>query len=190
MLIIYAHPNRLGHCGHLLEQIEKRLKEKNKEYEVLDLYRMNFDPVLKNEEHYTSGGHFVTAENVEIQEKIKNNDRIIFIYPTWWNSAPAILKGFFERILVSGYAYKYINSIPRGLLTDKKAAVITTTGGNIILEKLFLGSRTLKIVVKDTLGFCGINAKGFMIGSSTKLTESQKNKIRKKAEKALKYLGI
>lgn len=46
MLIIYAHYNHNGHNGYILETIEKYFKEKQENYEVLDLYKLNFNPVL------------------------------------------------------------------------------------------------------------------------------------------------
>jgi NAD(P)H dehydrogenase (quinone) len=109
MLIIYSHPNKLGHCGYILEKITDKLSSQNKSFELLDLYEINFDPRLKPEEHYTSGHKNVSPEVIEIQEKIKAHDDFIFIYPTWWGGPPAMLKGFFERVLTHGFAYYYEN---------------------------------------------------------------------------------
>ena len=188
MLIIYAHPNKKGHCGFILEKVLKKLKTKNLKYDLLNLYASDFNPVLKNEEHYTSGGKKVTSKNKQIQKMLMENDKLIFIYPTWWNGTPAILKGFFDRILVSGYAFEYRLGIPRGLLNKKKAAVITTTGGSVFVEKIILGNHSLSVVTRHTLNFCGIKAKGWMIGSATKLTDKNKNKIKKKVSAIFAYL--
>ncbi len=187
MLIIYAHPNKEGHCGYILKKIQRELDNDKKNYEILNLYKINFNPILKNEEHYTSGRRKVTEKIGEFQDKIRNNKKFIIIYPTWWNSTPAILKGFFDRVLTMGFAFKYENKIPRGLLQGK-VAVITTTGGPIIFEKFFAGNRSLKTVINDTLNFCGLKSKGFMIGSARELTEKQKDKIDKKIKRLFYYL--
>ncbi len=189
MLIIYAHPNKDGHCGYVLEEVKTRLDEKGEDYQVLDLYEMKYNPVMKPEEHYTSGHREIAQDTKKIQDLITKNDRILLIYPTWWNGTPAVLKGFFDRVLVSGFGFKYKGAIPHGLLKGKKAAVITTTGGPVWAEYLLLGNRSLKVVVKDTLGFCGIKAKGFMIGSAKRFTEKQKRKIEKKVVKILSYIA-
>ncbi len=188
MLIIYAHPNKDGNCGYLLKTITDKLDGRKKKYEVLDLYKMNFSPVLHPEEHYTSGNDFVTDKNLILQEKIVLHDEFIFIYPTWWNNVPAILKGFIDRIFVSGYAFKYVNKIPKGLLSGK-ALVITTTGGPAFFEKLIAKNRSLKVLTKDTLNFCGIKTKSLFIDNSSRLDETQKNKIHKVVNKGLNYFN-
>lgn len=187
MLIIYAHPNKKGHCGYILKKIQEKLDENKKDYKIIDLYQINFNPVLQPEEHYTSGNKNITKENQQIQKLIKNTRKLVVIYPTWWNGTPAILKGFFDRILTSGFAFEYKEKIPRGLLQGK-AVAITTTGGPIIFERLIAKSRSIKTVTSDTLKFCGFQVKGLIIGSSQKLTEKQKNKIDKKINKLFHFL--
>ena len=188
MLIIYAHPNKDGHCGYVLQQVQQELDNKKIDYQVLDLYQENYNPVLKPEEHYTSGHKLIADDTTKYQKLLSANDKFIFIYPTWWNGAPAILKGFFDRTLTSGFAYRYINGLPRGLLKGR-ALVFTTTGGAEILEKIILGSRSLKAVTTDTLRFCGIKAKGILIGRAMRLTDEMKKKIERKVASSLNYLS-
>lgn len=189
MLIIYAHPNHQGHCGYILKHLVEKLKEKNADFQVLDLYKEGFEPVLKAEEHYTSGHRKISKDTAKLQKMIKNEDRFAIIYPTWWNSTPAILKGFFDRVLTSHFAFQYDAPIPKGLLNGK-VAVFSTTGGPAIFEKTLGGNRSLKVVTKDTLRFCGLQAKGLMIDRANKFTEKQKHKIEKKVSKGLNYLDL
>ncbi len=188
MLIIYSHPNRDGHCGFFLSTLEKRLKEKGINYDLVDLYRENFGPVLKPSEHYTSGHREIAPEVIEIQKKIKDVKKLVFIYPTWWQNIPSILKGFIDRVFTPHFAYKYKGKIPRGLLKGKKAIIFTSTGAPRILTKLTSGDRSVKVVKKDALRFCGIKSRGFVVDKALKLTDSQKDKIEKKVGRGLKYL--
>lgn len=187
MLIIYAHPNKKGHCGFILKEVLKMLQKKNQDYKLLDLYEMNYDPVLQKEEHYTSGRRKVDRVNLETQDLIKANDKFIFIYPTWWNNMPAILKGFLDRVFVSYFAFKIEGKFPTKLLKGK-AAVFSSTGGPRIFSKFFVKDRGLKTIVRDTLNFCGIKARGYSIGDSNKLTDKQKIKARKMVERGMRYL--
>ncbi|PIR97984.1 MAG: NADPH dehydrogenase [Candidatus Colwellbacteria bacterium CG10_big_fil_rev_8_21_14_0_10_42_22] len=189
MLVIYAHPNKKGNNGYILKTLQRLLDKKKIEYKILDLYEMNFGPVLKPKEHYTSGENKIGEDVKKIQELMKTEDKFIFIYPTWWNGTPAILKGFFDRVLTPGYAYRYVNHIPLGLLKGR-AVVITTTGGPKIYEKTFAGDKSLRVVIRDTLLFSGIKAKGFMIDRATTLSNRNKRLIEKTIPKALKYLGL
>ncbi|MBW2998048.1 NAD(P)H-dependent oxidoreductase, partial [Candidatus Woesearchaeota archaeon] len=111
-----------------------------------------------------------------------------FIYPTWWNSMPAMLKGFLDKVFTGDYAFKYINGIPRGLLKGK-AAVFTTSGAPNIFYFLFLRNISLKLVTKFTLKFCGIKSKGYCLGGAHILNEKNKKRIEKMVNCGLKYLN-
>lgn len=187
-LIVFAHPSHDGHNGYFLKKIKELLDKDNKSYEVLDLYAQNFGACLLNEELYTMSRKTISQENLSIQEKILSSDKLIFIYPTWWQNMPAILKGFFDRIITGGFGFKYVNGLPVGLLKNKKAAIFTTSGGPWIYEKVLIGAPSIKIVGKHILSFCGIKTKGFMLCSATNL-EANKNKIEKIALKTLNYLN-
>ncbi len=183
-LIIYAHPNTGGHCRHILSEAEKSLKENKTDYEVLDLYKTDYDPVLHEKEHYTAGNHQVSSENRKIQKQILTSDHLIFIYPIWWAAPPAILKGWIDRVLVSGFGFKYEGSRPKGLLKGKRATVFATSGSPKIFYKLMLDPP--KRIMKDlTLRFCGIKTEYHQIGRCTKLDDKKKDKIRKIVRKAL-----
>jgi len=143
ILIIYSHPGPRGFSSCFLEKSIKILKERNINFEVLDLYQMNYDPVLKPEELYTAGKREISEQNKQIQEKIKLADGLIFIYPVWWGGMPAILKGFIDRIFTPGFAFKYnkeklLKFIPDKLLNDKKILVFISSGGPKFLYKIIL----------------------------------------------------
>lgn len=186
-LIVYAHPGHDGHNGYLLKVLQDRLKAKNLDFEVLDLYQLKWDPVLKNNELYTAGRKDVAEETKAIQQKIKTADRLIFIYPTWWQNMPAILKGFFDRVFIKNFAYVYKSGIPIGLLRNKRAAVFTTTSGRAFFFYL-IGQPSLRLVTRYTLLFCGIRSKGFFLGKARKL-ENNKTRLEKIAKRIISYLA-
>jgi NAD(P)H dehydrogenase (quinone) len=187
-LIIYAHPNHESHSGYMLEQITKKLKEKNESFEIIDLYALNYNPVLQNEELYSSGRKKISSQNQEFQRQIKEAKKLIFIYPTWWQNLPAILKGFLDRVFTAGFAFRYQNGIPLPLLIGKKAAVFTPSGGPAFYTKLFTGSSSLNVLIKHVLRFTGIRTKGFGIGNARKL-ENNKGRVEKMADQILAYLN-
>jgi len=184
-LIIYAHPNTEGHCPYILEKLSKNLDEKKENYEVLDLYKMNYDPVLHENEHYTSGNKEISKENLEIQEKIKNTNTLYLIFPTWWNGVPAILKGFFDKILTAPFAYSFKKGgFPVGHLKHIKAKVFITHGAPFIGNFIMEGNRLEKVIKKDVLKFCGINSKVFHVFNASKLNDKKKKSINKKVNRA------
>ena len=187
-LIVYSHPNHLGHHGYFLEQLLLILNNKKIETEVLDLYTLKFDPVLRDEELRRQDNSVVSDDIKEYRQKVLEVDKLIFIFPTWWQSVPAILKGFFDRVFSAGFAFKYQNGLPVGLLKGKRAAVFSATGGPKIINKLLLGNKGMRVVVNDTLKFCGMKADGFSVGSATKFDDKQKRKILKEVSNLITYL--
>lgn len=185
MLIIYAHPNHRGHCGYILAQVEKQLKLRDMQYEVLDLYKMKYDPILHDEEHYTSGGYSKSDLTLSLQKKIEESKHLIFIYPTWWNAPPAILKGFVDKVFTARWAYRYINGIPRGLLKGRRALVFTTTGAKRFMGLPYLMDISLRLMTWYVLSFSGIRSKGYVIGNCVQLNDKQKKKIERKVSAAI-----
>lgn len=187
-LIVYAHPKHEGHHAYFLDELVLVLENKKIDYELLDLYALNFDPILKPEEVLRQKDEEVNLEIKNLRLKVAEAEKLIFIFPTWWQSMPAILKGFFDRVFSAGFAFKYQNGIPVGLLKGKRAAVFSATGGPKIINKLLLGSKGMKVVVNDTLRFCSIKARGFSVGSATKFNDKQKRKVLAEVNKLVKYL--
>ena len=196
-LIVYANPSK-GHCYAILQEVKKLLEKKKEEYEVIDLYKINYDPVLHKDEHYTAGNYHVSKENKKFQKMIKETNKLIFIYPVWWDTMPAIMKGFFDKIFTSHYAFKYVNMpiisklingpVPVGLLKDKKATVFVTTEAKKWQAKIFLRNRFKKIVSTDILKFCGIKSKVFHLAGCTTHCKNKEKEIKKLVKKGINYL--
>jgi len=128
-LIIFAHPDNKGsHNAAILKHVKDRFKSRHEEFEVIDLYTDNFDPVLR-----------LTRESEEKQKLVeKYRDLIsragclIFIFPIWWQSLPAILKGFIDIVFSPGFAHDFDpnDKVLQRKLEGKKAVVINTFGRN------------------------------------------------------------
>lgn len=181
-LIIYAHPNPKSFNHAILDEIQRGLIDGNNTYEVIDLYEENFDPnLIYNENAKISD----LRNNIEIeryQELIKKADHLIFIYPIWWYGTPAILKGFFDRVFTSGFAYTNKGKLAQGLLRDKSAWVVYTIDSPSWFVRLF--RRNIEwIVMKDAiLKYCGIRSVKRMMFAGVKLSNINQR------EKWLKYI--
>ena len=188
-LIIYASPNKTGHCAQIQSEIRQRFDSEARPYEVLDLCSIKYDPVLQEDELYTIGNRTISNQNLKIQAMIKESRHIIFIYPVWWGSMPAILKGFFDRILTPGFAYQFSpQGIPQGLLKDKKVVVFMTSGSASAVTLLFNQKRSSALIRDDILKFCGMDANVFVVDKARKLDDAQKHKIKREVKKGLDWL--
>ncbi|MBI5223195.1 NAD(P)H-dependent oxidoreductase [Candidatus Micrarchaeota archaeon] len=103
-LIVFAHPDsEKSHNALLLKFVREKLEKNREKYQIIDLYKEKFDPLLSKEEWKGEKN----AQIEKYQKMVKEADRLVFIYPVWWYNMPSILKGFFDRVFTNGFAYNF-----------------------------------------------------------------------------------
>jgi NAD(P)H dehydrogenase (quinone) len=129
VLIVYAHPSPTSFNAALKKAAIEGLLERGAFVKVSDLYEMNFNPVASlNDVVVPAKEEDVPLDLRTEREKVAWADYIIFQFPMWWTSAPAIVKGWFDRVFAAGFAYGP-GIYNHGNLTGKKAMLSFTTGG-------------------------------------------------------------
>nr|ASA39899.1 NAD(P)H:quinoneoxidoreductase [Azumapecten farreri] len=149
VLIVFAHPDRASFNGELLDVATHELESQGHTIEISDLYLQDFNPVAtkcdisgnlndKRICNQTDGGKHCYDEG-EISPDIRSEmtkleeaDLVIFQFPMFWSSAPAILKGWFDRVLQDGFAFNFEKQqiLDKGLMAGKTALLSVTTGGS------------------------------------------------------------
>lgn len=100
--IIIAHP----WDGSFNKAILKEVIERVPNHYLIDLYKDGFDPVLSEQDLAIYNEGKTTDPLVKkYNEILDDTNRIIFIFPIWWYDMPAILKGFFDKVLLVNSAY-------------------------------------------------------------------------------------
>ena len=126
ILIITAHPSSKNLTRGITDIYKTEKEAKGHSVEVVDLYKDKQLPYLTFEDANTNND---TVERRYYQDKISNADEIVFVYPFWWGTIPAILKNWLDTVLSSHFAFKYgENGRPMGLLQGKSVRVISTSG--------------------------------------------------------------
>ncbi|BCG57390.1 NAD(P)H-dependent oxidoreductase [Paenibacillus sp. URB8-2] len=145
VLIVYAHPEPKSFNGALKDLAVAALTAEGHQVQVSDLYAMNFKAAADRddfmmpenpdffkyqlEQGHASRTNSFSQDIKEEQEKLLWADFVIFQFPLWWYSVPAILKGWFDRVFASGFVYgQGIGRYDQGGLKGRKAMVSTTTG--------------------------------------------------------------
>ena len=172
--IIYAHPLENSLNASVLKTVTEQCKKKGMEYKVLDLYKDGFNPVLKPEERteFFTGG--VTHDPLvkQYQGALSEADRLVFIFPIWWNEQPAIVKGFMERVCLPNFAYKYTQTGVAPLLTNiKEVTILTTAGGSTEAMKKYTGNiienQFVNNIIKPLTGVESAEWINFGVGGSS-----------------------
>jgi putative NADPH-quinone reductase len=126
-----------------------------------DLYKERFDPVLPYREIARDSllGPVISRHCAEIAEA----DGIIVVHPDWWGQPPAILKGWIDRVLRPGVAYRFLEGdngegIPLGLLKAKAAIVFNTSNTPYGRELEAFGDPLERLWRDCIFTFCGVAA--------------------------------
>ncbi|HLO12004.1 MAG TPA: NAD(P)H-dependent oxidoreductase [Pseudoneobacillus sp.] len=129
VLIVYAHPSPTSYNAALKDAAIEALENRGAAVKISDLYGMNFNPVASLSDVAVPKNPNDVPEDIKMErEKVEWADYIIFQFPMWWTSAPAIVKGWFDRVFAAGFAYGP-GVYNHGNLKGKKAMLSFTTGG-------------------------------------------------------------
>lgn len=129
--IVYAHPYPGSFNHAILAGVVAKFKSTATPYQVIDLYADGFNPVLSVDDlrQYNAGGTDDPLVS-KYQEMLRATDDLILIFPTWWYDLPAILKGFFDKVMLPDFAYTSdADGILTGKLTHIQQTTLITTAG-------------------------------------------------------------
>lgn len=175
--ILLAHPDKDSFNGRIADAYEKAMLAAGHEVRRQNIGEMQFDPIL------WKGYGKIQELEPELrlaQEHILWCHKWVIIYPVWWGSVPALFKGFLDRALLPGFAFKYHEKDPfwDGYLGKRSAHVITTSDAPSIWLWWQYSNSDIKAIRKATLEFCGIKpVKVTRIGRMKYLDEQQRNAV-------------
>ena len=176
VLIVHAHNEPQSFSTALYKLAEETLRGQGHEVRVSDLYAMNWNPVASAadfgaranpeylvyalEQREGAKSQTIAADIQAELDKLLWADLVIFNFPIYWFSAPAILKGWFDRVLVSGICYGGKRFYDQGGLAGKKALVTVTLGGrdHMFGEGAIHGplEDMLRPILRGTLAYTGM----------------------------------
>jgi putative NADPH-quinone reductase len=105
-LVVYCHPVAESFVGQLYRTALATLEGRGHTVRGLDLYALQFDPVLTREQRLDY--HHPERNQAGIEAQIAHlrwAEALVFVYPTWWYGLPAMLKGWLDRVFVPGVTF-------------------------------------------------------------------------------------
>ncbi|MBC7836318.1 NAD(P)H-dependent oxidoreductase [Acetobacteraceae bacterium] len=184
ILILIGHPDVTETLSAELALLyETAAVKAGHEVKKVHLGELKFDPILHK--------GYKTIQELEpdlkkLQETINWCDHFVLVYPNWWDTMPALLKGLFDRIWLPGFAFnmrKTNQGTPafgwRKRLKGKSARVVVLSGTLPLFIFLLFGDYTNEIK-RGILWFAGFKTKVSRFGPTEKAPEWKKNEWRKK----------
>jgi NAD(P)H dehydrogenase (quinone) len=155
-LIIYCHPNPESMNHAIMETLQNQAVLAGHDTRIRDVYALNFNPVLTTSDVIAFKEGIIPEDILTEQEQIKWADLITLVHPVWWTGMPGLLKGYFDRVLSYGFAYRYGPNGLEQLLAGKKMYIVNTVGSeeqNYLDKGIF---DAMRIVAENTFGFTGL----------------------------------
>lgn len=170
-LVVFAHPDGGSFCGQLRDVVLHELRNAGHEIREHDLVSEGFNPVFSAYErlHHVGDVEEKLREMPELRSHIEDLqwcDTLVFVYPTWWSGQPAILKGWFDRVLMNEVAW----TLPEGaarlspLLTHITRIVAVTTHGSSLWINLLQGQTGKRTLFRSVRLMMGLRTRCTWIG--------------------------
>ena len=157
ILIINGHPDQESFNYGLSEAYIKGAKESNAIIKEINIRELEFNPNLQFGYRKRTA---LEPDLIDAQEKLKWADHIVWVYPIWWGSVPAIMKGFLDRVLLPGYAFnKREGSVWWDkYFTGKTSHLICTMDQPTWYYKWVYGNPSHNAMKKLTMNFIGVKS--------------------------------
>lgn len=168
ILLVLAHPQPESFAHAVQERARAGLQRAGHEVRLLDLYGIGFDPVMSEadrRDYHTPG-----LNEVRVADQLAHlrwAEGLIFVYPTWWYSLPAMLKGWIDRVWVPFATFE----LPQGLApvqgrmrNIRLIGGFSTYGSPWWWIRLVSGDPGRRIVMKGLRPLCHPRCRSFWMG--------------------------
>jgi len=176
ILIFNCNPNKESFSSELAKKYYDGAVSSGADCKLINLIDLEFSLNLKY--GYSKRIDF-EDDLASAQKEILDAEHLVFVYPNWWGTFPALLKGFIDRVLLPGFAFKYRENslLWDKLLIGRTARLIITMDTPKWYYYLVFKAPGVNAIKKGVLQFCGINpVKTTLFGPvKTSTIEKRKN---------------
>lgn len=150
VLVVYCHPVETSFASALHQEVLANLRAAGHTVDDCDLYAEGFDPVMSREERLRY--HDVPTNQAPLAgyvERLRKADALVLCFPTWCFGLPAMLKGFFDRLLMPGVAFDISDPANvRPMLTHIRRIAAVVTYGRPRWLAWYMGDPPRKLVTR------------------------------------------
>jgi NAD(P)H dehydrogenase (quinone) len=154
--IVVGNPQRESYSEALGEAYLRGAESGGHEAKLFALARMQFDAILREGYHREQP---LEPDLVTARQTLQASDHLVFIFPLWAGDMPALLKGFFERVLQPDLlaVHRSGGKADWKVLKGKSARVIMTMGMPGWFYRWYYGAHALKLLKRNILHFIGVS---------------------------------
>lgn len=182
ILILCGHPNKDSFTGTVADHYQVGAQDAGHNVERVNLGELNFDPILHM--GYKEIQH-LEPDLIALQDKFRAADHIVILYPNWWCTMPALLKGLFDRFWLPGFAFNFNKETKRieKHLKGKTARVIVLSGSHSPFKTWWQFGDYTNEIQYGILEFAGIRTAVSSYGPCEKVNDEVRTKWLKQVER-------
>lgn len=156
IFVLLGNPDLESYTASLASAYQEAAEEAGHEVRRMNIEEMQFDPILHKGYKEIQE---LEPDLQQMQENVKWADHFVVVYPNWWCSMPAKLKGMFDRAWLPGFAFNFDKKTGEQIqrLKDKTARVIVVAGTHSPFMTWWKFGDYTNEISRGILGFAGMS---------------------------------
>lgn len=178
ILLILGHPSENSFCNALLDAYREAAEKAGAICKTIYISKLDFNVSLAD--GYKTGAAMQLEDDlVTAQEQIIWADHVVMAYPNWWGFMPAVAKGFIDRILLPGFAFKHHSGklFPEKLLAGKSLRLLVTMDTPKWWFYLIYRAAQYQILKKIVFGYVGFKPISFSTFGFIRKSTGERRKL-------------
>ncbi|MCA9366503.1 NAD(P)H-dependent oxidoreductase [Candidatus Kaiserbacteria bacterium] len=175
IVLILGNPDKETYSGSLADAYVRGATEAGHEVTRYNLGELQFDPILHKGYKEIQP---LEPDLLAMQESIRVADHVVIVYPNWWNTMPALLKGLFDRFWIPGFAFNFDKETKKLIqrLKGKTARVIVVAGTHSPFKTWWQFGDYTNEIQYGILEFAGLRTKVTAYGPCERVDDKLRDK--------------
>jgi len=182
ILVLLGNPDAETYSGKLADSYQMGAEEAGHEVRRKNVGDLQFDPILHKGYKEIQD---LEPDLLAFQEDVRWCDHLLIVYPNWWCTMPALLKGLFDRAWLPGFAFNFDNETKQLIkkLEGKTARVIIVMGTHSPFRTWWKFGDFTNEIQYGILEFAGIKTNVSAYGPCERVDDNCRDKWVKEVER-------